>query len=55
VTIGVDARAGAEVPAGRGRVVREPLRALATLQNEHRFLRYCRRAEPALELDAAGS
>lgn len=30
-TIGIDARAAAEVPAGRGRYVRELLRALATL------------------------
>ena len=52
MVIGVDARAAAEVPAGRGRVVRELLRALATLQNEHRFLLYCREPEPSLELDA---
>jgi glycosyltransferase involved in cell wall biosynthesis len=48
--IGVDARAAAEVEAGRGRVVRELLRALAGLENDHRFILYCRsRApEPAL-------
>jgi alpha-1,3-rhamnosyl/mannosyltransferase len=52
VLIGVDARAAAEVPAGRGRVVRELLRALATLQNEHRFALYCREPEDSLALDA---
>jgi glycosyltransferase involved in cell wall biosynthesis len=51
VLIGVDARAAAEVPAGRGRVVRELLQALATLQNEHRFALYCRQPERALRLD----
>ena len=49
--IGVDARAAAEVPAGRGRVVRELLRALATLQNDHSFALYCRRPESTLALD----
>jgi len=29
LSVGIDARAAAEVPAGRGRVVRELLRALA--------------------------
>jgi glycosyltransferase involved in cell wall biosynthesis len=42
--IGIDARAAAEVEAGRGRVVRELLEALATLPGEHRFLLYCRTA-----------
>jgi glycosyltransferase involved in cell wall biosynthesis len=34
--IGIDARAAAEVPAGRGRVVRELLRALNGLDRSHR-------------------
>jgi glycosyltransferase involved in cell wall biosynthesis len=51
VLIGVDARAAAEVPAGRGRVVRELLQALATLQNDHRFTLYCREPESTLALD----
>jgi glycosyltransferase involved in cell wall biosynthesis len=38
LTIGIDARAAAEVPAGRGRVVRELLRALA--EREDDGLRY---------------
>ena len=47
---GIDARAAAEVPAGRGRVVRELLAALAHLDGNDRYLLYCR--EPAtLELD----
>jgi len=49
-TIGVDARAAAEVPAGRGRYVRELLRALAAAGGDERFVLYCR--EPAeLALD----
>jgi glycosyltransferase involved in cell wall biosynthesis len=51
MVVGIDARAAAEVQAGRGRVVRELLAALAGLEHEHRFALYCRRAEPALELD----
>jgi alpha-1,3-rhamnosyl/mannosyltransferase len=43
VIVGIDARAAAEVPAGRGRVVRELLVALDALHAEHRFLLYCRR------------
>jgi glycosyltransferase involved in cell wall biosynthesis len=43
VIIGVDARAAAEVPAGRGRVVRELLEALAGLPGEHSYVLYCRR------------
>ncbi|MEA2233990.1 MAG: hypothetical protein QOD83_3806 [Solirubrobacteraceae bacterium] len=50
LTFGIDARAAAEVPAGRGRVVREVLAALARLDGDERYLLYCR--EPAeLELD----
>jgi glycosyltransferase involved in cell wall biosynthesis len=44
-TFGIDARAAAEVPAGRGRVVREVLAALARLDGDERYLLYCR--EPA--------
>lgn len=44
--VGVDARAAAEVPAGRGRYVRELLRALAALPDDGtRYVLYCR--EPA--------
>ncbi len=47
---GIDARAAAEVPAGRGRVVRELLRALATLDGDDRYVLYAR--EPCdLDLD----
>jgi glycosyltransferase involved in cell wall biosynthesis len=42
VIAGVDARAATEVPAGRGRVVRELLAALAARDDEHRFRLYCR-------------
>jgi glycosyltransferase involved in cell wall biosynthesis len=50
--IGIDARAAAEVPAGRGRVVRELLRALCALPHDrHRYLLYARCACPELELD----
>jgi glycosyltransferase involved in cell wall biosynthesis len=41
--IGIDARAAAEVPAGRGRYVRELLRALAKRNDPHRYLLYVRR------------
>lgn len=42
--VGVDARAAAEVPAGRGRYVRELLRALAALPDDgSRYVLYCRR------------
>jgi glycosyltransferase involved in cell wall biosynthesis len=44
LTIGIDARAATEVPAGRGRVVRELLRALAALTDEHRYVLYARTA-----------
>ncbi len=50
--IGIDARAAAEVPAGRGRVVRELLRALSALPHDrHRYLLYARHSCPELELD----
>jgi alpha-1,3-rhamnosyl/mannosyltransferase len=42
--IGIDARAAVEVPAGRGRVVRELLRALGERREDpHRYLLYARR------------
>ena len=40
LTIGIDARAATEVPAGRGRVVRELLRALAERDDSHRYVCY---------------
>jgi glycosyltransferase involved in cell wall biosynthesis len=40
--VGVDARAAAEVPAGRGRVVRELLAAFDAVGTDHLFLLYCR-------------
>ena len=42
LTIGIDARAAVEVPAGRGRVVRELLRALERRDDGHRWLLYGR-------------
>ncbi len=46
-TIGIDARAASEVPAGRGRVVRELLRALGEREHgdaRHRYVLYARSA-----------
>src|SRR5260221_469487 len=53
ITVGIDARAAAEVPAGRGRYVRELLSALAALPAaaDTRFVLYARR--PWGELDPA--
>jgi len=52
LSIGIDARAGAEVPAGRGRVVRELLRALAARDDDgHRYVLYAREEWPDAELD----
>ena len=42
LTIGIDARAATEVKAGRGRVVRELLRAFAALNAPHRYRCYAR-------------
>ena len=44
LSIGIDARAAVEVPAGRGRVVRELLRALAEREDEgrQRYMLYAR-------------
>jgi glycosyltransferase involved in cell wall biosynthesis len=44
VTFGLDARAAAEVPAGRGRYVRELLAALAADGEQDRYRLYARRA-----------
>jgi len=44
LTIGIDARAATEVGAGRGRVVRELLRALSARSDDHRFVCYARAA-----------
>jgi glycosyltransferase involved in cell wall biosynthesis len=52
LTIGIDARAAVEVPAGRGRVVRELLRALSSREHDpHRYVLYARRTWPDVELD----
>src|SRR6266540_5564868 len=51
MVIGVDARAAEEVPAGRGRVVRELLRALAVLDDDNRYVLYCRTPATELALD----
>jgi glycosyltransferase involved in cell wall biosynthesis len=52
LTIGIDARAAVEVPAGRGRVVRELLRALAArTQDPHRYVLYARHEWTDAELD----
>ncbi len=50
--VGIDARAAAEVPAGRGRVVRELLRALAARKDDgHRYVLYARQAWQDGDLD----
>jgi alpha-1,3-rhamnosyl/mannosyltransferase len=51
LTIGIEARAAAEVPAGRGRYVRELLRHLAGLEHSHRVLLYAREKWDCTELD----
>ena len=51
LTIGIDARAAAEVPAGRGRVVRELLRALAAGDSAHRYVLYARERWEGAALD----
>jgi glycosyltransferase involved in cell wall biosynthesis len=47
VRIAIDARAAAEVPAGRGRYVRELIEGLGRIEVDHEFLLYAR--EPWLE------
>lgn len=52
LTIGIDARAAVEVLAGRGRVVRELLRALAARADDgHRYVLYARHEQPDAALD----
>jgi glycosyltransferase involved in cell wall biosynthesis len=52
LTIGIDARAAAEVPAGRGRVVRELLRALGERPDAgHRYVLYARERWDGAALD----
>jgi glycosyltransferase involved in cell wall biosynthesis len=51
LTIGIDARAAAEVPAGRGRFVRELLRALHARDDRHRYVLYARRRWDGAGLD----
>jgi glycosyltransferase involved in cell wall biosynthesis len=51
LTIGIDARAAAEVAGGRGRFVRELLRALAGRPDAHRYILYARRQWLDAELD----
>jgi glycosyltransferase involved in cell wall biosynthesis len=51
LTIGIDARAAAEVPAGRGRYVRELLRALAARRDPHRYVLYARTRWDGADLD----
>jgi len=52
LTIGIDARAAVEVPAGRGRVVRELMRALAARPDDpHHYVLYARQAWEEVELD----
>ena len=46
--IAIDARAAADEPAGRGRVARELLRALAARDDDHRYLLYARRRWPGV-------
>lgn len=50
-TIGIDVRGAAEIPAGRGRVVRELLIALAARDDDLRYVLYSRRPPNAIELD----
>jgi glycosyltransferase involved in cell wall biosynthesis len=52
LTIGIDARAATEVAAGRGRVVRELLRALTAREHDgHRFVLYARHPWEGQRLD----
>ncbi len=53
VVVGIDARAAAEVPAGRGRVVRELLRELAAGEDDgsRRYVLYAREPWNDVELD----
>ncbi len=50
--IAIDARAAAEVPAGRGRYVRELLAALARAEDDHEYVLLARTRWAAARLDA---
>lgn len=50
-TVGIDARAAAEERGGRGRYVRELLRALAATDDDHRYVLYARRRWDCSELE----
>src|SRR4051794_5169413 len=50
--LAIDARAAEEVPAGRGRLVRELLGALARRSDDHRYLLLCREPWREAQLDA---
>jgi glycosyltransferase involved in cell wall biosynthesis len=52
MVVGIDARAAAEVPAGRGRVVRELVATLSAIEQPHSFVLYCRRPWDGAELGA---
>lgn len=55
LTIGIDARGAAEVPAGRGRVVRELVRALGARKNDrHRYILYARESWSDKKLEEEG-
>lgn len=49
--IAIDARAAAEVPAGRGRYVRELIRGLGRLDADHQFVLYARERWSEASLD----
>lgn len=49
LTIGIDARAASDEPAGRGRLVRELLRALSAGDDPHRYRLYARHPWAALD------
>jgi glycosyltransferase involved in cell wall biosynthesis len=51
VRIAIDARAAAEVPAGRGRYVRELIRGLSRLPADHEFILYAREPWSGASLD----
>ena len=51
MVIGIDARAAAEEPGGRGRYVRELLTQLARLPHDHRYVLYARERWDGAQLD----
>jgi glycosyltransferase involved in cell wall biosynthesis len=52
VRIAIDARAAAEVPAGRGRYVRELIRSLTRIDADHEYVLYARRPWSGVSLDS---